>query len=83
MLTLPRADAGFHPGRWCAWLFGPIEALIKGAVVTCPQCLLAMSVGGERFGSVHAIDDDGRVSPSLVCPRCSWHVFVKLESWQP
>jgi len=32
----------------------------------------------------HTINEDGTVSPSLVCPYegCEWHENVKLEGWQ-
>jgi len=32
---------------------------------------------------VHAIADDGVVSPSWVCthPECSFHAFIRLEGW--
>lgn len=32
----------------------------------------------------HAIDDEGKVSPSVVCPykRCNFHNFVQLEDFE-
>lgn len=31
----------------------------------------------------HTIDPEGKVSPSVVCPRegCTWHEWVKLVGW--
>lgn len=39
--------------------------------------------GMELSPRVHRIASDGAVSPSLVCPRCNWHVFVRLDGWTP
>jgi ribosomal protein S27AE len=68
------------PGTWRRWLFGPTR--IKGAAVVCPQCGAGMSIGGgTRFGSCHTIAADGTVRPSVVCPRCPWHTFIRLLDW--
>lgn len=30
----------------------------------------------------HEIQEDGRVSPSLICPHgCGWHESVRLDGW--
>lgn len=29
----------------------------------------------------HSVTPDGRVVPSLECPRCGWHVMGKLVDW--
>lgn len=42
--------------------------------VGCPGCR-------EAFRLVHEIDDVGNVSPSLDCPRCEFHDFVRLVDW--
>lgn len=36
-------------------------------------------------GSGHVVGDDGRVTPSVVCPRshCPFHDFVRLLNWPP
>ena len=34
-------------------------------------------------GSSHTVADDGAVMPSMVCPSCDYHEFVKLEGWTP
>jgi hypothetical protein len=68
------------PGTWMRWLFGPANEV--GAAIVCPQCGRGMSIGGgQRFGSVHTIGADGRVSPSVLCPGCSWHTFIRLNGW--
>ena len=30
----------------------------------------------------HTIAEDGKVSPSIGCPWCGWHVFGKLLDWK-
>lgn len=47
------------------------------AVLCCPDC-------GETGGLDHEIDNDGTVTPSLVCPNdgCSFHEMVKLKDWE-
>ena len=73
---------GWEPGTWRRWVYGPAAA--TGAVVVCPRCGRGMSVGGGApFGSCHAIDAAGAVSPSVVCPHqgCAWHVFARLAGW--
>jgi hypothetical protein len=68
------------PGTWTRWLFGP--TLRVGVAVVCPECGRGMSIGGgQPFGSVHTITGDGTVSPSVVCPACSWHTFIRLDRW--
>lgn len=34
--------------------------------------------------SDHMIDDDGKVSPSVVCPApgCNFHDYVRLKGWR-
>ena len=34
---------------------------------------------------VHRVAADGTVSPSYVCTigGCTWHVFVRLDGWEP
>ena len=46
--------------------------------IKCPKCGKIGSVGG------HDIAEDGKVSPSLVCPRegCDFHEIVMLEDWK-
>jgi hypothetical protein len=79
-MELPQA-AGWEPASWRSWLFGPER--LQGAAVVCPSGH-AFSIGGGRpFGSVHSIDAQGNVQPSVVCPDCDWHVMVRLQGWPP
>jgi hypothetical protein len=53
-----------------------IERLPNGVVnviVRCPN--------GHIGVLDHEIADDGTVTPSVQCPRCSWHESVKLDGW--
>jgi DNA-directed RNA polymerase subunit RPC12/RpoP len=39
----------------------------------CPTCSRAFCLAG------HTIDNDGNISPSVVCPfNCGFHVFMKI-----
>lgn len=70
----------FTPGTWAPWVFGPRRESVA-LVVTCPQCRKSLSIGGAEHGSCHTIAPDGGVAPSVVCPHCGWHVFLRLEAW--
>lgn len=50
------------------------EARGGRVVVICPGC-------GLEAGLDHDVDAAGRVTPSLDCPRCSFHAYVRLEGW--
>ena len=61
------------------WAFIRLSAYTKGptARVACSKC-------GEMASlSEHSIDGEGKVTPSVVCPRkgCGWHVDVTLRGW--
>ena len=52
------------------------------AYVTCPK--------GHIMFLKHDIDDNGKVTPSIGCPKaynnsgdCDWHVFAILKDWKP
>lgn len=49
----------------------------RSALACCPDCGKIASLSG------HTIADDGKVSPSLVCPTdgCGFHAFVRLTPW--
>jgi C4-type Zn-finger protein len=47
------------------------------ATLWCPGCDKEVSVSR----AVHAVSDDGVVSPSMVCPHCPFHEFIRLEGW--
>ena len=46
-----------------------------GVFVLCPQCDV------KRYLD-HQIDDQGNVSPSVVCD-CGFHATIRLEGWDP
>lgn len=78
-MTLPKASSAWQPSSWRPWLFGPQAE--RGAAVVCPSGHGMSIGGGQRFGSSHGIDAEGRVSPSVVCHSCGWHVSVRLAGW--
>lgn len=47
----------------------------RSASFGCPQC------GVEGILDEHVIHNDGRVEPSVVCPSCGWHDYIKLADW--
>lgn len=49
----------------------------------CITAFCGRGHGMELSPLVHRVAADGAVSPSLVCPRCDWHVFVRLDGWTP
>jgi hypothetical protein len=42
----------------------------------CPVCHCCPTVDN------HSIADDGRVSPSVVCPLCTFHEYIVLDGWK-
>lgn len=70
------------PGTWRRMPDGMI-------VATCPECgTLAVLRHGTPSPDCHEIDDQGKVTPSVVCPGmhgqpCSFHRYVLLEGWDP
>lgn len=44
----------------------------------CPVC-------NQIFGmAAHTVDDEGKVTPSIVCPGgCGFHCWVQLNNWAP
>jgi hypothetical protein len=50
----------------------------RTASLSCPDC--------GKIGSLsdHKIDDQGRVSPSVVCPTkgCDFHEWLILDGWE-
>lgn len=69
-MTRTRLRKGIGPGSW--------RRTGSLVIVTCGQC-------GAVAPIDHVVDDDGNVSPSLVCPddACNWHVWATLERWVP
>jgi hypothetical protein len=54
-------------------------------VCACGREAVLRSMDKRADGTFgHAIDPDGTVSPSIVCPhQCGWHVMGRLLSWSP
>lgn len=48
------------------------------AVAYCPKC------GKKGYLNGHEIADDGKVTPSLICPHtpCDFHDFVRLLGYE-
>ncbi len=73
MFILENTNARLTPGTWKKQPIGSVH-------VMCTN-------GHISYIGHHTIDDDGAVTPSLVCPHedagkpCSFHEFVKLDGW--
>lgn len=69
--------AGLTPGYYAKSL-DPRADRRGWCIVCCPSCGRPMTLGLN-----HVVAADGRVSPSLVCPRagCSFHDYVTLADW--
>ena len=68
------SDASTPPkGTWIRWVY------TKGnhtAALCCPTCGHAFCLVGHR------VNDQGDVSPSVVCPHgCGFHVMMRLDGW--
>lgn len=61
------------PGTWRP---GKTPDGKRTAFFRCPKCPTIGSLAGT-----HEIADDGKVTPSMVCPNCDFHEFITLESW--
>ena len=60
-------------GTWIRWIH-MVDQLT--AAFRCPKCGRAFCLANHR------IAEDGRVSPSVVCPhQCGFHVMMVLEGW--
>lgn len=59
------------------WRGSRINGEKRSANFCCPGC-------GQRASlSHHTIAEDGKVSPSVVCPTegCTFHEWIQLEGW--
>ncbi len=75
--TFPRNDGTVKaPGTWRR--VAEAARAVWVALVCCPQCGVECSLRGT-----HAVEADGTVRPSLVCPTegCSFHEHVRLDGW--
>jgi hypothetical protein len=51
-----------------------------GVNFTCPVCKCGF---GFKPSTVHTIADDGKVTPSVICPNgCGFHAWVTLKDWK-
>jgi hypothetical protein len=69
-------EKGDSPGQWQP---GPGQwQPVKGgtAVLRCVDCR-----GLIHLEKNHSISPSGKVSPSIGCPWCGWHVFGTLVGW--
>lgn len=72
--------APIRPGhwRWVTRQTGPdeTEEIIK---IGCPECGKAVTLEHH----LHTVEQDGAVSPSLICPVCGWHDHARLKGYAP
>lgn len=70
-------ETGFkacEPGRW-DYHWRSDDTLT--AAVYCQDCRV------KAILDDHTISQDGTVHPSLGCPLCGWHVWIRLKDWYP
>lgn len=74
-VTIPKKAHRDQPGPW--WAPITTEGILS------PYPMLSCPNGHAAGISDHTVADDGKVSPSLVCPEkgCGWHVWGTLEGW--
>lgn len=59
-------------GEGCWWID---PGAVVSIVISCPTC-------GARGVLDHGIDENGIVSPSVVCPsECGFHRDIRLSNW--
>jgi len=65
-------------GHWSTAATAPADWKTKSVFLSCPAC-------GEVASLPHAVDQEGRVTPSVVCPngpKCPMHLSpVRLLEW--
>lgn len=50
--------------------------------------IVSLKCGGcgrpTHLGTLHKVDTNGKVTPSIVCPYsgCDWHVWGTMEGWE-
>lgn len=68
------------PGEWM-----PVRgASVVAAILRCPVCLRPMSLIKGDGTEGHRIDDDGVITPQVICPTplCPFYVNGKLLDWK-
>jgi len=74
VIVVERIEGQPFPGYEEAWLIG------KSLLLRCPRCRNAIVLRDE-----HVISMEGNVvtvSPSIGCPQCRYHGFLKAGEWQ-
>jgi DNA-directed RNA polymerase subunit RPC12/RpoP len=72
-LQIPKAEHHEQPRG--SWAPGKSEDRVV-PIVRCLDC------GGKfTLCKNHKIMEDGKVTPSIGCPWCGWHVFGRLLDW--
>lgn len=67
------------PGTWWPIRWPDHDGERMTAHVCCPRCGRYTHLHPDY----HAIDRDGNVTPSVICPfdSCDFHDFVRLDGW--
>lgn len=50
---------------------------IRSVKVLCPKCRRWHGLKGYK------VDDNGKVSPAVLCPHCEKTTHIRLEEWIP
>lgn len=71
-ISIPRVDCGTADPDRPSW-FGSGAMVFVRCGGSC----------GEAYRPDHVIEENGNLSPSLVCPTdgCGWHVWIRLDGW--
>jgi DNA-directed RNA polymerase subunit RPC12/RpoP len=59
------------------WTKYPENSLNRLGEFRCPQCKTIVAISSK----IHSIAEDGTLTPSMVCPHCPFHEWIKLEGW--
>jgi hypothetical protein len=70
------------PGEWMV-VFQDTED--SKVLTSCPKCgtitTLAYLEDERMMGYAHYIDYGGDVQPSVICPTCQFHIWLRLNGW--
>lgn len=70
--TIPQGDVDIEEGVWK----GGTVAGGRTALISCPDCGQIASL------HYHEIDENGYVSPSVICHTgCGFHEYIHLSEW--
>lgn len=74
-MNIPKdASTGAFPAPG-TWRSGICDG-VRTAFFRCPKCDTYGALAGT-----HDIAWDGTVTPSMVCPNCDFHEWIKLDGW--